>query len=311
MAKVAAAAVARLLVVAVLTPAVGQLPRQGLRVAGHARPNGAVDWAAASRSASRPGYGLVADILTLAYLWLPYMILPIYAGLERLPDSLLEASGDLGAPAGRTFRSVVLPLLFPSIVAGSIFTFSLSPRRLHHASRSSAARHSCSATSSTPTSARPTTCRSPPRRHLPGGRSMVDLPRRGAPHRRAGQPVSSDVVILQSPRADPVRLAMAVGLRLHLRAAARGPGQLVQRRPDFGWPPTGFTLEWWSRLASPGRAGRAVDRSRPGSGRPHRAGARHDGGLRRAALPLLRPGDRLASWWSCRSRCRASSPASR
>ena len=62
----------------------------------------------------------------LAYLWLPYMILPVYAGLERLPDSLLEASADLGAPAGRTFRSVVLPLVFPAVVAGSIFTFSLS-----------------------------------------------------------------------------------------------------------------------------------------------------------------------------------------
>ena len=54
------------------------------------------------------------------------MILPIYAGLERLPDSLLEASGDLGASAWRTVRSVVLPLVFPSVVAGSIFTFSLS-----------------------------------------------------------------------------------------------------------------------------------------------------------------------------------------
>ena len=65
-------------------------------------------------------------MLTLAYLWLPFMILPIYAGLERVPDSLLEASSDLGASAGRTYRSIVLPLLFPAIVAGSIFTFSLS-----------------------------------------------------------------------------------------------------------------------------------------------------------------------------------------
>jgi putative spermidine/putrescine transport system permease protein len=73
-----------------------------------------------------PGYGLVATIIVLAYLWLPYMILPIYAGLERLPDSLLEASADLGARAGRTFRGVVMPILVPSIFAGSIFTFSLS-----------------------------------------------------------------------------------------------------------------------------------------------------------------------------------------
>jgi putative spermidine/putrescine transport system permease protein len=54
------------------------------------------------------------------------MVLPIFAGLIRLPDSLLNASADLGARNGRTFRSVVMPMIFPSIVAGSIFTFSLS-----------------------------------------------------------------------------------------------------------------------------------------------------------------------------------------
>jgi putative spermidine/putrescine transport system permease protein len=73
-----------------------------------------------------PGYGLWGTITTLSYLWLPYMVIPIYAGLDRLPNSLLEASTDLGGTAGRTLRSVVLPLLLPSIVAGSIFTFSLS-----------------------------------------------------------------------------------------------------------------------------------------------------------------------------------------
>jgi putative spermidine/putrescine transport system permease protein len=73
-----------------------------------------------------PGYGYVGIVITLTYLWLPYMILPIYAGLTRLPDSMLDASADLGAHSGRTFRSVVVPLIFPSVVAGSIFTFSLS-----------------------------------------------------------------------------------------------------------------------------------------------------------------------------------------
>jgi putative spermidine/putrescine transport system permease protein len=73
-----------------------------------------------------PGFGLVATVLVLAYLWLPYMALPIYAGLEKMPDSLIDASNDLGAKGGRTFRSVVLPMLTPSIVAGAIFTFSLS-----------------------------------------------------------------------------------------------------------------------------------------------------------------------------------------
>jgi ABC-type spermidine/putrescine transport system permease subunit I len=73
-----------------------------------------------------PGYGLPATVIVLAYLWLPYMILPIYAGLERMPDSLLEASADLGGRAWRSFRSVVVPIITPAIFAGSVFTFSLS-----------------------------------------------------------------------------------------------------------------------------------------------------------------------------------------
>ena len=75
---------------------------------------------------SSPGYGLVGVIITLTYLWLPYMVLPVYAGLDRMPQSLLDASSDLGARNWRTFTSVVMPIAFPSIVAGSIFTFSLS-----------------------------------------------------------------------------------------------------------------------------------------------------------------------------------------
>ncbi len=87
---------------------------------------GVIAWMLKPLGLSGPGYGIPAVILTLTYLWLPYMILPIYAGLERLPDSLVDASGDLGAKPGRTFRSVVLPLIYPSVIAGSIFTFSLS-----------------------------------------------------------------------------------------------------------------------------------------------------------------------------------------
>ncbi|HXU46550.1 MAG TPA: ABC transporter permease [Thermoanaerobaculia bacterium] len=64
--------------------------------------------------------------LVFLYIWLPYMILPVGAALERVPKSLLEASADLGAKPGRTFRSVTLPLAFPGVVAGSIFTFSLT-----------------------------------------------------------------------------------------------------------------------------------------------------------------------------------------
>ena len=62
----------------------------------------------------------------MSYIWLPYMMIPIYAGLERMPDSLLSASEDLGASPGHTFRRVIMPLIFPAIVAGSIFTFSLT-----------------------------------------------------------------------------------------------------------------------------------------------------------------------------------------
>lgn len=73
-----------------------------------------------------PGYSDVAVWLVETYLWLPYMIVPIYAGLERIPSSLLEASSDLGGRAWFTFRRVVLPLALPAVLAGSIFTFSLT-----------------------------------------------------------------------------------------------------------------------------------------------------------------------------------------
>ncbi len=68
----------------------------------------------------------IGTFLAFLYVWLPYMILPIEAALERVPRSLLDASGDLGARPGQTFRRVTLPLAFPGIVAGSIFTFSLT-----------------------------------------------------------------------------------------------------------------------------------------------------------------------------------------
>ncbi|MHB1067976.1 MAG: ABC transporter permease [Candidatus Nanopelagicales bacterium] len=87
---------------------------------------GVLAWFLEPLGLGSPGYGYIGIVVTLTYLWLPYMILPVYAGLTRLPDSMLDASADLGAKGGRTFRSVVMPLVFPSIVAGSIFTFSLS-----------------------------------------------------------------------------------------------------------------------------------------------------------------------------------------
>jgi len=64
--------------------------------------------------------------LAFTYIWLPYMVLPIYAALERIPGSLIEASSDLGGRSWRTLRSVIMPLALPGIAAGSIFTFSLT-----------------------------------------------------------------------------------------------------------------------------------------------------------------------------------------
>jgi putative spermidine/putrescine transport system permease protein len=88
--------------------------------------NGFLDWLLGPLGLSAPSFGNVATWLVFSYLWLPYMILPVYAGFERIPDSLLEASGDLGGHAWTTFRRVVLPIVFPAVVAGSIFTFSLT-----------------------------------------------------------------------------------------------------------------------------------------------------------------------------------------
>jgi putative spermidine/putrescine transport system permease protein len=123
MAKVAAPRWRHWLVVAILTPLWASYLVKGYAWRVILANGGVADWATGGHS---PGYGVSATVLVLAYLWLPYMILPIYAGLDRLPDSLLEASADLGARAGRTFRSIVLPIVIPAVIAGSIFTFSLS-----------------------------------------------------------------------------------------------------------------------------------------------------------------------------------------
>ena len=126
MAKVASRRWKAVLVVAVLTPLWASYLVKAYAWRGMLSENGVISWMAAPFGLDTPGYGLTATTLTLAYLWLPYMILPIYASFERLPDSLLEASSDLGAHSLQTLRRVALPIVFPGLVAGSIFTFSLS-----------------------------------------------------------------------------------------------------------------------------------------------------------------------------------------
>lgn len=93
---------------------------------------GLLNWLLEPLGLEGPGYNTtigiidVSTTLVFTYLWLPYMILPIVAGLERIPNSLLEASADLGGRSRMTFQKVVLPLALPAVLAGSIFTFSLT-----------------------------------------------------------------------------------------------------------------------------------------------------------------------------------------
>ncbi|HET9946294.1 MAG TPA: ABC transporter permease [Actinomycetes bacterium] len=126
MAKVASPRSRRILVVLLVTPLWASYLVKAYAWRAMLAGEGVVNWALAPFGLAGPGFGLTATVIVLTYLWLPFMVLPVYAGLERLPDSMLEASSDLGAKAGRTIRSVVVPLAFPAVVAGAIFTFSLS-----------------------------------------------------------------------------------------------------------------------------------------------------------------------------------------
>jgi putative spermidine/putrescine transport system permease protein len=126
MAKVASPRVRALLVVAVLMPLWSSYLVKVYTWRIMLSNDGIVNWLLDPIGLNGPGFGNVATWLVFSYLWLPFMILPIYAGLERIPNSLIDASGDLGAPNWMTFRRVILPLALPALVAGSIFTFSLT-----------------------------------------------------------------------------------------------------------------------------------------------------------------------------------------
>jgi putative spermidine/putrescine transport system permease protein len=90
--------------------------------------NGILNWSVTSIGLPAPdiGYTNAAMWVVFSYIWLPFMIIPVYAAMERVPESLLEAASDLGARRLRALRDVVLPLALPGVVAGSIFTFSLT-----------------------------------------------------------------------------------------------------------------------------------------------------------------------------------------
>ena len=87
---------------------------------------GLVNWVMEPFGISGPGFGIPVTILTLVYLWFPYMALPVFTAIRQLPLNLFDASADLGAKGWATVSRMVLPLITPAIIAGSVFTFSLS-----------------------------------------------------------------------------------------------------------------------------------------------------------------------------------------
>ena len=251
-----------------------------------------------------------AVFIVFCYLWLPFMIIPVYAALERIPASLIEASQDLGGRTWRTTRSVLLPLALPGIVAGSIFTFSLTLGRLHHAAagrrdqrelhrqhhllqhrdreqRAVRRRHGawCRSRSWPSTcSARGRSARS--RRSEGDGISLAARGAAGLGRAGAGVPVHPDRAH-RAVRVQPVehRELADRGLLAALvrRGLARPAG--AQRVPAVG----------------PGRAG--GDRAGPA--------ARLRRGVRAAQVQRSSAGRRSRSCWCCRWRCPASSPGSR
>ena len=127
MAKVASRRTKAILVIAVLVPLWSSYLVKVLSWRNMLGGGGLIDWALEPFALNSPGLqGNTSVWLVMSYLWLPYMILPIFAGLERIPNSLISASEDLGAKPFTTFRRVILPLAFPAVVAGSIFTFALT-----------------------------------------------------------------------------------------------------------------------------------------------------------------------------------------
>ena len=199
------------------------------------------------------------------------MILPIYAGLERIPSSLLEASADLGGKSGTTFRRVVLPLVFPALVAGSIFTFSLTlgdyitPDLVSDAKFIGNVIYDNSSLGNLPLAAAYSM--------IPIVVMTVYLLDR-APPRRVRVPVSGRG--MTEPRLTRIVLRIATALVLAflylplviLAIYAFNPSRLQV------WPPTGFTLHWFGEAASnpaldPGdhqlvHRGHRRDRDRPG-----------------------------------------------
>jgi putative spermidine/putrescine transport system permease protein len=126
MAKVATQRTQRWLLIAILTPLWASYLVKAYAWRSVLSEDGPLDSVMSFFGGAGPGYGFEGTVLTLAYLWLPFVILPIFTAFDRVPNSILEASSDLGAKTGTTFRHIVVPMIVPGIVAGSIFSFSLT-----------------------------------------------------------------------------------------------------------------------------------------------------------------------------------------
>ena len=256
MAKVASPRAQRILLIAVLMPLWASYLVKAYAWRSVLSQDGILEWLLAPLGLHTPGYGLTATIITLSYLWLPYVILPIYAGLERVPDSLLEASADLGGRTWRTLGSVVLPLIYPAIIAGTIFSFSLSLGDYITVNIVGGANQmlgnlvytNVGAANNLP--ARSGDRADPDRHHL-------RLPRDRASHRRAQQPLGRDMRLGRTAR---LVLAAVTGLIL---VVIYVPLVVVlvnsfSTSTSLTWPPPGFTLEWWVRAFESAGAREAV-----------------------------------------------------
>jgi putative spermidine/putrescine transport system permease protein len=128
MARVASRTTQRILLGAVLLPLWASYLAKVYAWISILEKGGALNWTFTRLGLPAPNLGFTNGAMWIAfcYIWLPYMIVPIYGSLERIPSSLLDASSDLGASSWSTFRRVLLPLALPGLLAGSIFTFSLT-----------------------------------------------------------------------------------------------------------------------------------------------------------------------------------------
>jgi putative spermidine/putrescine transport system permease protein len=126
MAKLASPLVRNLLAVAITLPLWAGYLVKILAMRLVFTENGFINWTLGPLGIQSPGFNVWVAIITLTYLWFPYMALPVFTAIRQIPNNLFDASADMGAKSFATITRVVIPLIIPAIIAGSVFTFSLS-----------------------------------------------------------------------------------------------------------------------------------------------------------------------------------------